>query len=101
MEKRLIQLYNIFGVSHYTQNLIQKKQLEKLDQLNRILAKYILSRVLDDLPNDQLKKLDALEVHSGNELLTFLQKHVMNFFEKIKFYGKDFQREFAPTGLIG
>lgn len=101
MDNDLANIYQTFGVSKYANELEKSGDKDKLGQLNRILAKYILSKIIDDIPQKYLNIFETIDFKNGNNLVLFLKRYIPDFSDKIIIYGKDFCREFSHTGITG
>lgn len=95
------QIYIHFGVTKYVRKLTDEKDTKKLEQLNRIISKYIISKAVDDIPPKNLNIFEAIEFKDCNQLVKFFEKYIDNFSNKIIKYGSEFQQEFAKSGIIG
>jgi hypothetical protein len=92
-------IYEIFGVREHVKKLRAEGRKDKLRQLNRILAKFIISRAVDDLSDENLEKLNKIRIKKEGELFEFFTRHIENFSDKLKEYGGKFRRDFAKTGI--
>lgn len=88
-------LYRDFGLVGYATQAVLKGNQDRLDQLDRIVSKYILLRALEDLPETSLDVLEKKKFKDSSELYTFLDKNIANFPVRLKQYGRDFNRKFT------
>jgi len=95
------QIYINFGIAKYVKKLTDEKNSKKLEQLNRIISKYIISKAIDDIAPKNLIIFETVEFKDCNQLVKFFEKYIDNFSNKIIKYGSEFQREFADSGIVG
>lgn len=88
-------IYQIFGVERYAAQLEKSGDKTKLEQLNRIIAKFILLKATDDIPEKDLDVFEAADFKNENDLLMLLEKYIPDFSNKLNTYGKQFQTEYS------
>lgn len=98
MQTNFPQLYSDFGVTKYTKKLEKEKDLISLNKLHKILAKYIVTQAINDLSDQAIKKLETLDLKNNQQLFSFLNKHIPNFSDKIKEYGRRFRNAYPRIG---
>ncbi len=99
MNTDLATMYKLFGVENYAAELSTKANTAKLEQLNRILTKYILSKAVDDFPEEHLDLFETTDIKNEHAVLTLFQTYIPHFSSKLADYGRSFRGEFSRYGL--
>ncbi|HNQ16634.1 MAG TPA: hypothetical protein PKJ26_01580 [Candidatus Woesebacteria bacterium] len=94
------EIYIYFGVDKYAASLDKQVDASKVEQLNRIITKYILSKAIEDVPREKLIIFDTIDFKNESMLVLFLSKHIPNFSKRLINYGNDFRRDFSTTGIV-
>ncbi len=99
MQDNFLTIYKLFGVDSYAAKLHSTGNTLKLDQLNRIVTKYILSKAIDDFPEEHLTLFETTDIKNEQSVLALFQTYIPNFSSKLADYGRLFRREFSRYGL--
>lgn len=85
-------LYKMFGVEKYANKLIKEKNTRELQHLEETLSKFILIQGIEDLSDATRQKLKTENIENGVDLYNYLNQHIEKFQERLKDYGRKFQR---------
>lgn len=86
-----LKLYTIFGVAKYAERLRKENKHNRLKQLEETLSRFILVKGIEDLSPEARKKLTEAKINDGLDLYNFFNKHIVNFQERLKEYGREFR----------
>jgi len=84
-------LYELFGVSEHAKKLQEEGKTDELKLLDETLSKFILVKGMENLSEENRKKLADEHVEDGIDLYKFFSQHIGNFQERLKDYGRDFR----------
>ncbi|MFH1602268.1 MAG: hypothetical protein ABIB61_04935 [Candidatus Shapirobacteria bacterium] len=89
--------YEDFGLAGLARRLGGENKQEELKTLENTLSSYILLQALKELSPEDQEKLEALGLKNGRDLYGFFNKHIINFDQRIKEYGRTYQSTIAGS----
>jgi len=88
------QIYEYFSVTRYVNQLISKQDFKQLEQLHRVLSKYILVNLINDSEEEILGQIPAECIQNPSKLAQWFMININYFSEKIAQYGRNFSRQY-------
>jgi len=85
------EIYELFGVAQYVEQLRAANQTEDLSKLDQMLSEFILLKGIEDLSEEAKEQLNAQPINDAVDLYKFFVAHIENFNDRFEAYGKEFQ----------
>lgn len=68
---------------------------EKVKKLEKLLVKYIFVRLLEDISDAEVEKLERTEFQNSSKAAEYLRKEIPNFDKKFRQYTSEFLKNYA------
>lgn len=70
-------------------------ETEKVKGLEKLFVKYIFVRLLEDISDTEVEKLERGDFRNSSEVAEYLRKEIPNFEQKFRQYTSEFLKKYA------